>query len=81
MPSDELSVGELVPDATVEHTSVEVDTLVPAGQVLLPLLVNKGLVGRVVGVDSVLPPVMIEEDVSPLGHLLEVLVCIGAVSH
>ena len=79
--SDGLSVGKVVPDATVEHSSVKVDASVPLEQAVVPLLVNHSLVGIVVGLNSVPPAVLLEELMRPIGHLLEVGVRLGTHHH
>ena len=79
--SDRLSVGEVVPDAAVEHASVEVDALVPRSQTVAPLHVDQILVLVVVGLYDVLPSVLIEEIVSCSCHVLEKLIGICAIFH
>ena len=79
--ADGLSVGEVVPDTAVEHTSVEIDTLVPARLAERPLLVDNSLVGIHVGTDNILPAFLVEEGVGSVSHILEVLVRLRAVSH
>ena len=79
--SDDLSVDELVPDAAVEHTSVEVDTLVPASQVVLHVLIDKGLLSGVVLFHNFPPDVLFEEGVGCGSNLFEVLVRVVTVNH
>ena len=78
--SSELAGGKNSPGAAVEHTSVEVDTLVPAVEAELPLLVDQGLVVVVVLADDTVPVVHVEEGLDGVGHLIESLVGLFALS-
>ena len=59
------------PDFTVEHSSVEVDTLVPGREAVGPLSVDISLVGGVVGLSNVLLVVTGEEGVGISGELIK----------
>ena len=78
---DEATLGEEVPDAAVEHASVEVYALVPRLEHELVLMVDELLLIFVVGFDDILPVVEIEEVVSLVDHVVEVVVRVAAVGH
>ena len=79
---DEAPLGEEVPDAAVEHASVEVVALVPRLEHELVLMVGELLLIGVVGIDYVLPVVEVEEVVSLVDHVVEVVerIPVAAVS-
>ena len=78
---NEASLGKEVPDAAVEHASVEVDALVPRLDHELVLMVDKLLLFGVVGIDDILPVVEVEEVVSLVDHVVEVLLRVAAIRH
>ena len=78
---DEAPLGEDVPDAAVEHASVEVDALVPRLEHLHVLVVDQFLIGLVVFVNDVFPVGQVEEVVSFVDHRIEVVVRVAAVDH
>ena len=79
--SDGLIVSHVVPDTSVEHSSVKVDALIPARLSESPLLVDNSLVLLVVGFQDVLPSFLAEEGVSFVGELIKAIVGLRAVSH
>ena len=75
------NISECVPDASVEHTSVEVDASVPRVQAELPLLVNVVLVGVVVVTGNLTPVVAVQELFLFVVHLVEVTPSLVAGNH
>ena len=68
---DEASLGEEVPDAAIEHASVEVDAFVPRLQHKVDLVVDQHLLVLVVGFHNIHPVVKSEEIMSSADHLLK----------
>ena len=78
---DEAPLGEEVPDTAVEHAGVEVDALVPRLEHELVLMVDELLLIGVVGIDDILPVGEVEEVVSLVDHVVEVVLSIAALVH
>ena len=68
-------------DTSVEHTSIEVDTLSIGLEEIAPLLVNGSLLSLVVSPGGLLPAVSLEEVVDMVRDLREVWVGSRAISH
>ena len=77
----EVSLGEHVPDAAVEHTSAKVDALVPRLHHEHTLMVDKLLIIGVVGIDDLLTVWEVEEVVKRVDNVVEVVVGVVAVGH
>ena len=79
------SLGEEHPDAAVEHSSVEVligvyFALIPRPEHERVLIFDGNLLFGVVGIDDILPVGEVEEVVSLVDHVVEVVVCIPVVA-
>ena len=68
-------------DTSIEHTSIEVDTLSIGLEEIAPLLVNRSLLSLVVSLGGLLPAVSLEEVVDMVRDLREVWVGSRAISH